>query len=47
MRSYVASIERLIIDTCSEYGIQAKTTEDTGVWVGNEKICAIGNKSCS
>ncbi|CAJ0908145.1 13477_t:CDS:2 [Entrophospora sp. SA101] len=42
VRSYVASIEKLIIDTCSEYKIKARTTKDTGVWVENEKICAIG-----
>nr|CAG8502347.1 5838_t:CDS:2 [Entrophospora candida] len=42
VRSYVASIEKLIIDTCSEYEIKARTTKDTGVWVENEKICAIG-----
>lgn len=33
----------MIIDTCSTYGIKAKTTKNTGVWVNDdEKLCAIG-----
>ncbi|KAH8369226.1 hypothetical protein KR009_004777, partial [Drosophila setifemur] len=43
MRWYVGTLERLVIDTCRQMGIQnAATTQDTGIWVGNQKICAIG-----
>lgn len=42
VRWYVCHIEKTIIDLCRRHGITAKTTEDTGVWVANRKICAIG-----
>lgn len=42
VRWYVSHIEKAVIDLCNQYGIKAQTTEDTGVWVGNRKICAIG-----
>ncbi|XP_066252610.1 octanoyl-[acyl-carrier-protein]:protein N-octanoyltransferase LIPT2, mitochondrial [Euwallacea similis] len=42
MRWYVCQIERTIIDLCSKFGLNAETSIDTGVWIGNNKICAIG-----
>ncbi|KAL8598803.1 hypothetical protein ACOMHN_015382 [Nucella lapillus] len=42
IRKYVASLELTLIDTCRRFGIQARTTEHTGVWVGDKKIAAIG-----
>lgn len=42
VRWYVCHIEKTIIDLCKKYGITARTTEDTGVWVDNRKICAVG-----
>ncbi|XP_011211497.2 putative lipoyltransferase 2, mitochondrial [Bactrocera dorsalis] len=43
MRWYVATLEKTVIETCRKMGIpQATTTSDTGIWVGNNKICAIG-----
>lgn len=42
VRWYVCHIEKTVIDLCRRYGIQAATTQDTGVWVGDRKICAIG-----
>ena len=42
VRWYVCHIEKTVIDLCKKYGITARTTEDTGVWVENRKICAIG-----
>lgn len=42
VRWYVCHIEKTVIDLCKKYGIKAQTTEDTGVWVENRKICAIG-----
>lgn len=42
IRWYVCHIEKTIIDLCKEFGISANTSPDTGVWVGDKKICAIG-----
>ncbi|KAJ1954232.1 hypothetical protein IWQ62_005805, partial [Dispira parvispora] len=42
LRSYVQAIENTIIDTCRSYGVSAQTSEHTGVWVGNDKVAAIG-----
>ncbi|KAK7499197.1 hypothetical protein BaRGS_00009457 [Batillaria attramentaria] len=39
---YIATLEQTIINACWQFGIQAHTTEDTGVWVDNRKIAAIG-----
>lgn len=39
---YVCHIEKTIIRLCKHLGIEAATTSDTGVWIGDEKICAIG-----
>lgn len=39
---YVSQIEEMIIRLCAEYGIKAGTSPDTGVWVNDRKICAIG-----
>ncbi|XP_055843303.1 putative lipoyltransferase 2, mitochondrial [Episyrphus balteatus] len=43
MRWYVAQLESTVIDLCKSMGIpNAQTTSDTGIWVGHNKICAIG-----
>lgn len=42
MKWYVCHVEKTIIDLCKRYGIEARTTNDTGVWVDDRKICAIG-----
>ncbi|XP_053678529.1 putative lipoyltransferase 2, mitochondrial [Anopheles nili] len=42
VRWYVCHLERTIIQLCRRYGLRAQTTSDTGVWVGDKKICAIG-----
>ncbi len=40
---YMRILEKIIIDTVSEFGIEAKRIEGlTGVWVGDEKIAALG-----
>ena len=40
---YMRTLEQIIIDTVSEFGIEAKRVEGlTGVWVGDEKIAALG-----
>ncbi|XP_055914167.1 putative lipoyltransferase 2, mitochondrial [Eupeodes corollae] len=43
MRWYIAQLESTVIDLCKSMGIpNAQTTADTGIWVGDNKICAIG-----
>lgn len=42
LRWYVCHIEKTIIDVCRKFGINAHTSPDTGVWVEDRKICAIG-----
>lgn len=40
---YLRRLEEVIIRTCGDYGIEAGRIEGlTGVWVGREKICALG-----
>jgi lipoyl(octanoyl) transferase len=40
---YVRDLEEVMIRTCREFGVSARRTEGlTGVWVGGEKIGAIG-----
>jgi lipoate-protein ligase B len=42
---YLRSLEELLIRTVAEFGVQAKRDEGfTGVWVGEEKIAALGIK---
>ncbi|HYU24691.1 MAG TPA: lipoyl(octanoyl) transferase LipB, partial [Thermoanaerobaculia bacterium] len=43
IRRYVTMIEEVLIRTVAEYGIVAARVEGRrGIWVGNEKIAAIG-----
>lgn len=42
VRWYVCELEKTVIGLCSKFGIKAATSPDTGVWVGDNKICAIG-----
>ncbi|XP_052869358.1 putative lipoyltransferase 2, mitochondrial [Anopheles cruzii] len=43
VRWYVCHLERTIIELCRRYGLPgARTTPDTGVWIEDRKICAIG-----
>lgn len=42
---YLRDLEEVIVRTLKEFGIVSSKDEDyTGVWVGEEKICAIGIK---
>jgi len=42
---YLRALEEVIIKTCTEYNITAnRNTDYTGVWVGDNKIAAIGIK---
>ncbi|KAI8370817.1 mitochondrial putative lipoyltransferase 2 [Choanephora cucurbitarum] len=43
VRCYVSRLEKTIIECCAKYNIKANTTENTGVWVGQDhKIAALG-----
>uniref|UniRef100_A0A8C5G5V0 Octanoyl-[acyl-carrier-protein]:protein N-octanoyltransferase LIPT2, mitochondrial n=1 Tax=Gouania willdenowi TaxID=441366 RepID=A0A8C5G5V0_GOUWI len=42
IRWYVSQLEFTIIALCRKFGVNATTSEHTGVWVGERKICAIG-----
>lgn len=42
---YLRTLEEVIIQTLLEFGVNGeRNKEHTGVWVGNNKICAIGIK---
>jgi lipoate-protein ligase B len=41
----VARLETLLIQVCEAYRVDASTTKDTGVWVGDRKIAALGKVS--
>jgi lipoyl(octanoyl) transferase len=46
LHRYLRDIEQVIIRTLAGYGVQASRDADyTGVWVGIDKICAIGVKT--
>lgn len=46
LHRYLRDIETVVINTLSHFGIKGARVEGyTGVWVGNDKICAIGIKS--
>ncbi|XP_058795256.1 putative lipoyltransferase 2, mitochondrial [Phymastichus coffea] len=42
VRCYVSSIEKMIIRLCAEFGLKGGTSPDTGVWIDDRKVCAIG-----
>lgn len=42
MRAYIQNVESTVIETCARFGLQGKTTCDTGVWVSGKKIAAVG-----
>ena len=43
LHTYIRKVEQLLIDTLAEYGIaSSRDPKHPGVWIGNEKIAAIG-----
>ncbi|XP_032400880.1 octanoyl-[acyl-carrier-protein]:protein N-octanoyltransferase LIPT2, mitochondrial [Xiphophorus hellerii] len=42
VRWYVGQLEKTVIALCGRFGVEAATSPHTGVWVGDNKICAIG-----
>ncbi|XP_015748772.1 PREDICTED: putative lipoyltransferase 2, mitochondrial [Acropora digitifera] len=45
LKWYVSSLERTLVETCKRFNVEANTTCDTGVWVKDKKIAAIGGDS--
>ena len=42
MKWYVWSLEQMVIDLISKWGVQGNRSPHTGVWVRGKKICAMG-----
>jgi lipoate-protein ligase B len=43
VRAYVRGLEQVLVRTAAHFGVEATTSPGyTGVWVGNEKLAAIG-----
>ncbi|XP_063967304.1 octanoyl-[acyl-carrier-protein]:protein N-octanoyltransferase LIPT2, mitochondrial-like [Lytechinus pictus] len=42
VRWYVKQLEDTVIKTCGRFGVIGQCSPDTGVWVGDSKIAAIG-----
>ena len=42
VRCYIHNLEEVIIKTCCEFGIESYRTSDIGIWIGNNKIAAVG-----
>ena len=42
MKCYIDDIENTVISMCAEYGLKGKKSPHTGVWIGDNKIAAIG-----
>lgn len=43
MKCYIHKLEEAVIQTCKQsYNIDAERSKDTGVWVKDDKICAVG-----
>lgn len=46
VKEYIYNLEEIIIQLCADYGVTAERKDKlTGVWVGENKICAIGVKT--
>jgi len=42
MKWYVNTLEEVVIQVCKEFGIKGQRSPHTGVWVEENKICAMG-----
>ena len=42
MRDYICKLQRTIGSVCEEYGLKPSKSSDVGVFIGNNKIAAIG-----
>ena len=41
-RWYVEQLEEAIIELLGEFGLEGEKSPHTGVWIGDNKICAMG-----
>jgi lipoyl(octanoyl) transferase len=47
LHRYLRNLEEVVIRTLAEYGVEGgRVPGYTGVWVGGEKVCAIGIRAC-
>ena len=44
IRDYIHALEQSVISAVQQLGVTAHHSQHTGVWVGEEKLCAIGRK---
>ncbi|XP_063537574.1 octanoyl-[acyl-carrier-protein]:protein N-octanoyltransferase LIPT2, mitochondrial-like [Cydia strobilella] len=42
VKTYVNSLEQTVINVCSELGLNGERSPHTGVWIGDNKVAAIG-----
>ena len=42
LRCYIHKLEEVIMQTCHKFGVATHRTDDVGIWVGDNKIAAIG-----
>ena len=42
LRCYIHKLEEVIMQTCQKFGVATHRTDDVGIWIGNNKIAAIG-----
>lgn len=42
MKWYIHTLEEIVIQVCREFNVTAGRSPHTGVWVGDNKICAMG-----
>lgn len=42
IRWYICHLEKTIINLCRQFNLTAQTTADTGIWIRDKKVCAIG-----
>lgn len=43
MKAYVCKLEQTIIRCCKHFDLDATTSENIGVWMGNNKLAALGS----
>ena len=42
MKWYINSLEQVVIDGLDRFGLTGTRSEHTGVWIGEDKVCAMG-----
>lgn len=42
IRWYIDQLERTMMELCHRYGLETSTSSDRGIWVKDNKICALG-----